>query len=68
MYPNPEMAKKIARERVEAIQQEANQRRLLQEAGLELARPFRHRLAFWLAQLAQRLDAEVILKLKIPSS
>lgn len=41
MYPNPEMAKKLARERAEAIQQEANQRRLLQEAGLELARPFR---------------------------
>lgn len=68
MYPNPEMAKKLARERAEAIQQEANQRRLLQEAGLELARPFRRRLAFWLAQLAQRLDAEVMLKLKIPSS
>jgi hypothetical protein len=67
MYPNPEMAKKLARERAEAIQQEANQRRLLQEAGLELARPFRRQLAFWLAQLAQRLDAEVVLKLKVPS-
>lgn len=61
MYPNPEIAKKLARERAEAMQQAAQQHRLLQGVRLE---PFRRRLAFLLAKLAQRLDAEVSLNPK----
>lgn len=64
MYPNPEMAKKLAREQAEAMQQAAEQHRLLQGVRLERAKPFRRRLAFLLAKLAQRLDAEVSLNPK----
>lgn len=64
MYPNPEMAKKLARERAETMKQEAKQHRLLQGAELEWAKPFRRKLAFLLAKLAQRLDAEVTLNPK----
>lgn len=60
MYPNPEMAKTLAREKAEALQQAAQQHRLLQGRP----KPFRRRLASLLAQLAQRLDAEVSLNPK----